>query len=319
MMKIAIDAMGGDYAPVEVIAGAVEWAQKTSNQVVLVGRQDTILEELKNYQYDASLVSMVNASQVIDMDESPALALRKKKDASILVATGLVKQGLADAVVSCGSTGAQMAAALFLLGRMEGVERPPIGVSIPNQSGGTTLLMDVGANVDCRAVQLVQFAALGSSYASSVQGISNPRIALLNNGEEEGKGNSVSVEAYEMLSKQSSLNFIGNIEGRDLFSARSDVIICDGFTGNIVLKSIEGMAMFVAQLLAQECGKVPNALAKLDYTQVGGAPLLGIKGISVVCHGSSRRNSVYSGITIASECIRNNMMQMQQDTIKSLV
>ncbi len=317
-MKIAVDAMGGDFAPAQVIAGAVEWANNTSNQVILVGKQDSISKELEKHVYDESLVTIVNASQVISMDESPALALRKKKDASITVATGLVKQGLAEAVVSCGSTGAQMAAALFLLGRMEGVDRPPIGVSIPNQTGGTTLLMDVGANVDCKASQLLQFAALGSSYAASVQGIEIPRVALLNNGEEEGKGNSVSVEAYALLSEQKSLNFIGNIEGRDLFSAKSDVIICDGFTGNIVLKSIEGLAMFMAQLIGQEYGMVPKALAKLDYTQVGGAPLLGVKGISVVCHGSSRRNSVYSGINIASVCIKNNMIQRQQETIKSL-
>ncbi len=318
-MKIAVDAMGGDYAPVEVIAGAVEWANKTSHQVILVGRQESIANELKKYSYDETLISIINASQVIDMDESPALALRKKKDASIIVATGLVKQGLADAVVSCGSTGAQMAAAIFLLGRMEGVERPPIGVSIPNQAGGTTLLMDVGANVDCKAFQLLQFAALGSSYAASVQGIKNPRIALLNNGEEESKGNNVSVEAYAMLKEQNSLNFIGNLEGRDLFQAKSDVIICDGFTGNIVLKSIEGLGLFVAKLISQECGMVPKALAKLDYTQVGGAPLLGVKGVSVVCHGSSRRNSVYSGLNIASDCIKSNMVQRQQETIKSLI
>ncbi len=318
-MKIAVDAMGGDYAPGEVITGAVEWAKNTSNQVILVGKQESIGHELEKHVYDQSLVKVMNASQVIGMDEQPALALRKKKDASITVATSLVKQGLADAVVSCGNTGAQMAAALFLLGRMEGVERPPIGVSIPNQAGGTTLLMDVGANVDCKASQLLQFAALGSAYAASVQGIVTPRVALLNNGEEAGKGNSVSVEAYAMLSQQKNLNFIGNVEGRDLFNTKSDVIICDGFTGNIVLKSIEGLAMFVAKLISQECGMVPKALTKLDYTQVGGAPLLGVKGISVVCHGSSRSNSVYSGMNIASACINNNMVQRQQETIKSLI
>lgn len=318
-MRIAVDAMGGDYAPVEVIAGAVEWLKNTANQVILVGKQEKISNELKQYTYDESLLTIVNASQVIGMDESPALALRKKKDASIIVATGLIKQGLADAVVSCGSTGAQMAAALFLLGRIEGIERPPIGVTIPNQVGGTTLLMDVGANVDCKASQLLQFAALGSSYAASVQRIKNPRVALLNNGEEEGKGNSVSVEAYALLKEQKSLNFIGNIEGRDLFNSISDVIITDGFTGNIVLKSIEGLVIFMAKLISSEFGMVPKAIAKLDYTQVGGAPLLGVKGISVVCHGSSRRNAVYSGINIASDCIKNNMMQMQRETIKSLL
>ncbi|NLO21226.1 MAG: phosphate acyltransferase PlsX [Syntrophomonadaceae bacterium] len=318
-MKIAVDAMGGDYAPAEVVAGAVEWCRDTLNKVILVGQQDRLNDELKNYDYDSSLLSIVNAGQIIGMDESPALALRKKKDASILVATRLVKEGLADAVLSCGSTGAQMAAALFILGRMEGVERPPIGVFIPNQAGGTTLLMDAGANVDCKASHLVQFAALGGSYLSAVQGLDNPRIALLSNGEEAGKGNSVSIEAYELLQKQESLNFMGNIEGRDLFSAKSDVIICDGFTGNILLKSIEGLVMFVAHLIKQESGSVPGVFGKLDYTQVGGAPLMGVKGVSVVCHGSSRRNSVYNGISIASDCIKNNIVQKQQDIIKNLI
>lgn len=202
---------------------------------------------------------------------------------------------------------------------MEGVERPPIGVSIPNQAGSTTLLMDAGANVDCKASNLLQFAALGSSYASAVQGLSNPRIALLNNGEEAGKGNSVSLEAYELLGKQKNLNFIGNIEGRDLFSAKSDVIICDGFTGNIVLKSIEGMAIFVARLIKEESGLVPGVLRKLDYTQVGGAPLMGVKGVSIVCHGSSRRQSIYNGISMARDCIKENIVEKQQDIIKTLI
>ena len=318
-MKIAVDAMGGDYAPAEVVAGAVKWCQVSTDQVILVGQQDKLSDELKNYDYDSSRLSIVNASQIIGMDESPALALRKKKDASILVATRLVKEGRADAVLSCGSTGAQMAAALFILGRMEGVERPPIGVSIPNQAGSTTLLMDAGANVDCKASNLLQFAALGSSYASAVQGLSNPRIALLNNGEEAGKGNSVSLEAYELLGKQKNLNFIGNIEGRDLFSAKSDVIICDGFTGNIVLKSIEGMAIFVARLIKEESGLVPGVLRKLDYTQGGGAPLMGVKGVSIVCHGSSRRQSIYNGISMARDCIKENIVEKQQDIIKTLI
>ncbi len=318
-MRIAVDAMGGDYAPAEMVAGAVEWCRDTLNRVILVGQAESLSDELKKYDYDSSQLSIVNASQVIENDESPALALRKKKDASILVATRLVKEGRADAVLSCGSTGAQMAAALFILGRMEGVERPPIGVSLPNQAGGTTLLMDAGANVDCKASHLIQFAALGSSYASAVQGLKNPRIALLNNGEEPGKGNNLSVEAYELLQKQKSLNFIGNIEGRDLFQAKCDVIICDGFIGNIVLKSIEGLAMFAAQLIKEESGLVPGIMGKLDYSQVGGAPLMGVKGVSVVCHGSSRHTSVYSGINMASDCVKKNIVQKQQDMIKTLI
>lgn len=318
-MKIAVDAMGGDYAPVEVIAGAIQWVQKHSDHIILVGQEEIIKKELVQYSYDSARVSIVNSREVIGMEESPAMAIRKKKDASIVVASKLVKEQLADAVVSCGSTGAQMAAALFILGRLEGIDRPPIGASLPNLTGGTTLLMDVGANVDCKPSQLLQFAVLGSAYTASVLGIDNPRISLLNNGEEETKGNSVSVETYELLKQHTGLNFIGNVEGRDLFSDRADVIICDGFTGNIVLKSIEGLALYIGQLIHREIGSLPKAFQRLDYTQVGGAPLLGVKGISVVCHGSSKRSSVYYGLKTAQECFNKKMVKMQEQKLKSLI
>lgn len=318
-MKIAVDAMGGDYAPVEVVAGAVQWIQRYKGHVILVGQEEVIKKELAQYTYNPARVSIVNSREVIGMEESPAMAIRKKRDASIVVASKLVKEQWADAVVSCGSTGAQMAAALFILGRLEGIDRPPIGASLPNLTGGTTLLMDVGANVDCKPAQLLQFAILGSAYAGSVLGIDRPRVSLLNNGEEETKGNNVSVETYELLKQHQGLNFTGNIEGRDLFSGRADVIICDGFTGNIVLKSIEGLALYIGKLVHKETGSLPQAIQKLDYTQVGGAPLLGIKGISVVCHGSSKRNSVYSGLKMAQECFDKKMVDMQEQKLKGLI
>lgn len=318
-MRIAVDAMGGDFAPREIIAGVVKWVQEYDGQVYLVGQEEIIKEELKAYSFPADRVNIVHASQVIAMDESPAIALRKKKDASIVVATRLVKDGQADAVLSCGSTGAQMAAALFILGRMEGIERPPIASSIPCDGGGHALLIDVGANVDCRPGQLVQFAALGSAYASAVSGIEKPRVGLLNNGEEESKGNTLSVETYQLLQAQNSLNFIGNIEGRDLFSGRADVIICDGFTGNIVLKAMEGMAMFLARNIAQELGKVPSVFTALDYTQVGGAPLLGVNGISIVCHGSSRRDAVFNGLRISQNCFDHSIVKRQQSELQGLI
>ncbi len=310
-MKIALDVMGGDYAPVELLAGAVKWLQESEGQIVLVGDREIINEELHQHSYDPSRLEVVHASQVIGMNESPAAALRKKKDASIVVASRLVKDGIADAVVSCGSTGAQMAAAIFILGRMEGVERPPIVAAIPGRGGKQTLLIDVGANVDCRPVQLVQFALLGQAYARGVLNLDNPRVGLLNNGEEEGKGNSLSIQAYELLSGQSGLNFVGNIEGRDLFSSRCDVMVCDGFTGNILLKTLEGMVFFLAAGVKEELGAIPPTFARLDYTQIGGAPLLGVNGISVVCHGSSRREAVCNGLNIAADSIKNKIVDKQ--------
>ena len=310
-MKIALDVMGGDYAPVELLAGAIKWLEESEGHIILVGDQEIINEELRQYSYDPTRLEIVHASQVIGMNESPAVALRKKKDASIVIASRLVKDGMADAVVSCGSTGAQMAAAIFILGRMQGVERPPIVAPIPGRGGKPTLLIDVGANVDCRPVQLVQFALLGQAYARGVFNLDDPRIGLLNNGEEEGKGNNLSIQAYELLSGQSGLNFIGNIEGRDLFNSRCDVLVCDGFTGNILLKSLEGMASFLAAGVKEELGTIPATFARLDYTQIGGAPLLGVNGISVVCHGSSRRGTVCNGLKIAADSIKNEIVDKQ--------
>jgi glycerol-3-phosphate acyltransferase PlsX len=311
-MKIALDVMGGDHAPQEIIAGAVDYIGQSTDSVVLVGKEDIITRELGKYSYDNNRLLISHASQVIGMDESPAVALRKKKDASIVVATRLVKEGQAQAVMSCGSTGAQMAAALFILGRLENIERPPIVAAIPNACGTYSLMVDVGANVDCRPRQLLQFAVLGSTYASAIMGIDNPRVALLNNGEEESKGNSVSLEAYSLFKEQADLNFVGNIEGRDLFSSRCDVIVCDGFTGNIVLKTMEGMAAFVASGCVKELGRMPSFFQQIDYTRVGGAPLLGVDGVSIVCHGSSKREAVSNGLKIASQCVAQNMVELQK-------
>ncbi len=311
-MKIAIDVMGGDHAPAEVIAGAVEWAKKSDDELLLTGKEDLITEVLQKYTYPADQVHIIAASQVIEMDESPAVALRKKKDASIVVATKLVKEGLADAVLSCGSTGAQMASALFILGRIEKIERPAIVASIPNGRGSHTFLVDVGANVDCKPQQLLQFALLGKAYASIDLDINEPRIALLNNGEEETKGNTLALESYSLLKAQAGLNFIGNIEGRDIFSAKADVIVCDGFTGNILLKAIEGLAQEVVQSCLHEFEKIPPFLSRFDYSRVGGAPLLGVEGISIVCHGSSKREAVFNGIKTARDCVVKDIVKKQK-------
>ncbi len=315
-MKIAVDVMGSDHGPEEVVAGALRWSMETGHSIMLVGDIEAIKDELNNSSYDGHKVEIVAATEVIGMDESPALALRKKKDASIVVATSLVKAGKADAVLSCGSTGAQMAAAIFILGRMDGVERPPIITKFPNSRGQYTLLADVGANVDCRPRQLLQFAILGKTYASIILGKDQPRVALLSNGEEEGKGNSVTTETYELLKMQSNLNFIGNIEGRDLLMGKSEVVVCDGFVGNIVLKTLEGLVMFMAQGIKSEFGRIPAFFEQLDYTKIGGAPLLGVNGISIVCHGSSKRDAVYAGMKAAEECVQNDIIALQNQELE---
>lgn len=311
-MRIAIDAMGGDHAPGEIVAGAVEWSRKNQGNIILVGQEEVLKKELESYTYSPEQITIVHASQVVGMDESPAVALRRKKDSSIVIATQLVKTGQADAIVSCGSTGAQMAAAIFILGRMENIERPPIVTPVPNQKGGYTLLIDVGANVDCRPRQLLQFAQLGSAYAKVIMGIDGPRIGLLNNGEEEGKGNSLAVESYALLKAEPGIRFAGNVEGRDLFSDRCDVLVCDGFTGNVLLKAMEGVASFLGQACYQEFGKLPAVFERFDYSKIGGAPLLGVDGISIVCHGSSKREAVENGLNIAADCAGKDIVRQQK-------
>ncbi|MFZ5943784.1 MAG: phosphate acyltransferase PlsX [Bacillota bacterium] len=312
-MRVALDAMGGDYAPGEIITGAQQaldlYPQLT--KIILVGQLDIIEKLLPD---NKNKIEIVNASEVIGMDEHPGSAYRKKKDASITVATKLVKNGEADAVVSAGSTGAQMVAGLFGLGRISGIDRPAICTVLPTLSGGK-LLLDVGANADCKVHNLVQFAKMGSIYAEKVLNIKNPKVALVNIGSEEGKGNELVIKAYAQLAADTSINFMGNIEGRDIPLGSADVMVCDGFVGNIVLKVIEGMASSFSTLLKEEIDK--HLLAKLgaglmlpslkglknrmDYSEYGGAPLLGVDGISIICHGSSKAKAIHNAIRVAWE------------------
>jgi len=317
-MKIAIDVMGGDHAPTELIAGAIKRSQDSDANFLLVGDEGVIQKELASLTYDKSRIQIVHASQIIGMDESPAVALRKKRDASIVVATRLVKEGKADAVISCGSTGAQMAAAIFILGRIEGADRPPIVTAVPNENENYSLLVDSGANVDCKPKQLLQFAILGSAYASILLGKERPVVKLLNNGAEETKGNTVAVESYGLLNSYEQINFQGNMEGRDLFSGQQDVIVCDGFIGNILLKAMEGIGGFLAKACTREIGYTPSVFAKIDYSKIGGAPLLGIAGVSIVCHGSSKREAVYNGIRIAEECAAKDIISLQRDALSGI-
>lgn len=309
-MRIALDVMGGDYAPQETLAGALQWMTQSDVELLLVGKEDQIKASLEGQALPPGKINIINATQIMGMDESVA-SLRKKQDSSIVVATRLVKEGQADALVSCGSTGAQMAAATLVLGRLEGIDRPPIVAGVPGLKSKQSLLLDVGANVDCRPQQLVQFALLGSVYASALSGIQQPRIGLLNNGEEEGKGNSLSLETFQMLKQRTDLNFIGNLEGRDLFAGKADVIVCDGFVGNLLLKSLEGLAMMIGHACMQELGQLPSIFQYFDYSRVGGAPLLGVKGVSIVCHGSSKREAVFNGIRVAEQCVKMDIIKNQ--------
>ena len=327
-MKLALDAMGGDHAPQEIVLGGLDALNQYDfmEKLYLVGKRDAIEAVLKeaeqNRKIDYSKLEIVEASEVIEMDDHPATAYRRKKDASITVATRLVKEGTADAVVSAGSTGGQMVSALFGLGRIKGVNRPAIGCIIPTYEGGK-LLVDAGANTNVDENNLVQCAQMGSIYMNCVMGMENPRVGLINNGSEETKGSELTQAVYQRLKEMPDLNFVGNLEGRDVPYGRADVMACDGFTGNVVLKTMEGMAKVIMDMLQEEVyastrGKVGGMLLKpslrnlkkkMDYAEYGGAPLLGVNGVSVVCHGSSKARAIFKAIEVANTCCESGFVE----------
>ncbi len=331
-MRIAVDAMGGDYAPGEIVKGSVEAAINDGIEVVLVGKEGLVRDELKKHNFPQHLITVVNASQTIEMDEHPARAVRRKKDASLVVATRLVKSGEAAAVLSAGNTGAQMAAALFELGRFPGVERPAIATVLPSPQG-PKVLIDSGANVDAKAEHLVCFAYLGSAFAEGVLGISKPRVALLNIGTESTKGNDLLVKTYQLLQGTDKLYFKGNIESRDLMTADVDVIVCDGFVGNITLKAVEGIAAFLMSMMKDELSQNPlrllggalvkpgikKIMKKLDYSEYGGAPLLGVDGLSIICHGSSRARAIRNAIRYAHQAAESNLLELIEQKLEGVI
>ncbi len=312
-MKIAVDAMGGDYGPAVVVAGAAAAAREFGAQVILVGDKAAIEREVVRLRAEHLPLEIRHASQVVGMAESPAQALRRKRDSSLRVAAQLVKDGEAAAFVSAGNTGAAMAIAMFVIGVLPGVDRPAIAAVLPNLKRFTVLL-DVGANVDPKPVHLLQFAVMGHVYARDILGFDNPRVGLLSVGEEEGKGSQLTREAYEQL-KDSSLNFIGNVEGRDIYNGRCDVVVTDGFTGNVALKISESLAEMLAAMIREELtrdvrSRVGAALARsafnrfrrrVDYTEMGGAPLLGIDGAAIICHGASPVKAIKNAVRVAGE------------------
>jgi glycerol-3-phosphate acyltransferase PlsX len=313
-MRIAVDAMGGDHAPREIVRGAIDYATNSSDEVILVGDAPRLEREIAAHgKGHPPNVRLVDAPDVIGMGEHPATALRTKKRASIVVATNLVRDGEADAVVSAGSTGATMAAAVFRLGRIEGIDRPALPAHMLTPTG-PVMLLDVGANVDSDAENLVQFAAMGAIFAEHVLHVENPRIGLLNIGEEIEKGHAMAREAHEKLA-DADLRFVGNVEAHDMIAHRADVVVCDGFVGNVVIKFFEGITSFIFRALREDLQQGPIAplallalkpgfdrmKARFDYERYGGAPLLGVKGVSIVTHGRAKAKMIENAIRVGSE------------------
>jgi phosphate acyltransferase len=319
-MLIAVDAMGGDNAPGVVIQGALQASTETGINIVLVGDSKAISEGLYGAG-NSGKIRIHHCDEAVLMDESPIKALRSKRDSSIMAAFDLLKNGEVDAVVSAGNSGATMAAGMLTMGKIEGVDRPAIACTVPGEKG-QVILIDVGGNVDCRPVHLLQFGIMADAFASSCLGIIKPRVGLLNIGREAGKGNEQVRQAYNLL-KKSGVNFIGNVEGGDIFSGDAQIIVCDGFTGNVVLKLSEGMAegfnmKFKKELKRSIVGRAAAFIGRgflkkfektLDYAEWGGAPILGIKGVGIVCHGRSSARAIKNAILIAVDFVNNRVQE----------
>ena len=319
--------MGGDFAPAETVAGAVLASRELRVPIRLVGREPDIRSELRHHRTAGLPIEIVPASEIVAMDESPVTAFRRKKDSSLHVAASLARDGTVQAIVSAGNTGAVMTTMKMLCGVLEGVERPALCAVVPNLHGPSVWL-DVGANVDCKPVHLVQFAIMGHLYAREVLGLANPRVGLMSIGEEDGKGNDVTREAFRSL-KETSLNFIGNVEGRDIFSGKADVIVCDGFIGNVSLKAVESASEALMHFMKDEISK--SFLAKMgyllarpafkafrrkvDYAEYGGVPLLGLRGTAIVCHGGSSARAIKNAVRVALEFNRHRVNDGIRDEI----
>jgi glycerol-3-phosphate acyltransferase PlsX len=322
-MRIALDALGGDFGAQPNVLGALQAARVLGCEVILVGDEAAIKAGLeKAGGYDGGKISVVHAPQIINMDAHPARECRDKKDAGIVVCARLVKEGRADAMVSAGNTGAAMVAALFGLGRIKGVDRPAIASPMPTRRG-VSLLVDAGANADCKPLNLLQFAVMGSIYSQIAYGVESPVVGLLSIGEEEGKGNKLVKDAAKYI-KQLGLNYYGNLEGRDVHTGMADVIVCDGFTGNIVLKLSEGLAKTIFGMIKDSVKKNPLALMGLlmakpalskikdrtDPEIYGGAPLLGVEGQVIICHGKSGPRAIYNAIETSARLVESKTVQV---------
>ncbi len=326
MAKVVVDAFGGDYAPEQIVEGALQAAKQDGINVILTGDEQR-LKALVGARAGSERIEIVHAPEIIQMDEAPVEAVRGKKESSLTVGAQLVRDREAGALVSAGSTGATLAASLFVIRRIKGVERPAITSFMPTRTG-MSLIVDAGANVDCRPSQLVQFAKMGAIYAEHVLKVHQPKVGLLNIGHEPGKGNQLAQQAYQLL-EESSLNFIGNLEGRDVTRGDADVIVCDGFVGNVVLKFAEGLAETLFGMMKEEftTSVVRQAGAlllrpglkqiqkRVDYTEYGGAPLLGVDGVVIIAHGGSNAKAIYNAVKVAKEGISHGLVDIISEEI----
>ena len=321
-VRVVVDAMGGDHAPLEVVAGTLAWARKhPADKILLVGQREAI-DKAAGGPLPAN-VEVVAASQVVEMDESPAAALKTKKDSSIMVAMDLIKQGRGDALVTAGHSGAGMAAAVLRLGRLRGVDRPALAVQMVTETGPFVLL-DIGANVDATGANLYQFAHMGSLYAERVLGVANPRVAMLSIGEEKGKGSIAIQQATRMLDEDGTLNFVGNVEGRDLVKHKTDVAVCDAVVGNVTMKFFEGLATFIFDLWRREFKRgirgpigylfmrsgVNRIRSTFDYERMGASPLLGVKGMVLITHGSAKRRMIEFAVEAGATAARAHIPEL---------
>jgi phosphate acyltransferase len=331
MIKIAVDAMGGDCAPQVEVLGTIQAVQERKVGVILVGMQERIESELRKYKWSRLPLEIVHASERISMDEAVSSAMRRKKDSSIRVAAQLVRDGKADGVVSAGNTGACMAVTKLVLGSLPNVDRPALAAILPTAKGKPAILLDVGANVDCKPDHLAQFAVMGEIFSRLIFGNERPRVGLLSIGEEETKGNELTRETFRLL-RTVPFNFVGNVEGRDVYTGEVDVIVCDGFIGNVALKLSEGLTEMVSLLLKKDLSSDPisqiGALlsrkafksfkARVDYSEIGGAPLLGVKGVAIICHGRSTAKAIKNAIRLAHELCLHRVNEKIEEEIKSL-
>lgn len=324
--RIAIDAMGGDFAPAEIVVGAIRAQAELGVQVLLVGDPQPIESILKQHNA-ANQLEIVPSEGIVEMHEEPLTGLRRKPKASINVAMELVKRGRADAVVSAGHSGAAMASALLRLGRLPGIDRPAIGAVLPTiMAGKPVLILDVGANVDCRPKFLEQFAVMGTMYSRYVLGMDDPKVGLLNIGEEPSKGNELALRTHQLLQENPFISFIGNAEGRDVLSGRFDVVVCDGFAGNVLLKFAEAIGEVLLNIMREELpqgwrGRLGTLLLKpnlrrlrqrIDHAEHGGGLLLGVDGICVISHGSSQAPSIFNAVRLAKEAVDNRVLERIQ-------
>ncbi|MCR5797058.1 MAG: phosphate acyltransferase PlsX [Eubacterium sp.] len=328
-VKIALDAMGGDYAPYETVKGAVNTVNSTDNiKVILVGREDEIKNELESYKYDEERIEVVHAEEVIHMGDVPTKAIREKKQSSLVVAMKLVKDGEADAVVSAGSTGAILVGGQLLVGRLKGIKRPPLAPFLPTEKG-FTLLIDCGANVDARPEHLLQFAKMGSIYCENMLGIDDPTVGIVNIGTEEEKGNQLVKDTKPLLEAADDINYIGSIEAREITKGAADVVVCEAFVGNVILKFYEGLALTMFKTLKQSLlknfrGKMAALMAKpalyavktkFEASDQGGAPLLGLKGLVVKAHGNSKAFEIEAAL---KQCVQFSEKEINQKIKDSL-